>query len=164
MEMFDYIVLAALVVALVSLIGCIIVCLCCTRLRKEYGRSLVTRIREQDRVTRELERTRVEKQTIEKVLLTKLAVAADPPGAPDASGGLGIADVPGGPDAPGGPGPDDLSGPPDRPGVPCAPGSGPGDLSGGPDASCPADPSGDPGNLSGGPCPIDPSGDSYPHK
>lgn len=73
MELVDCIVLTALLVALVALAGGIWVCLSCKRMRRELGRSLVIRLREQDRVECELERTRVEKAAIEKILRARLS-------------------------------------------------------------------------------------------
>lgn len=82
MNLSVHIVLAALAVALVALTGGIAACLYHLRIKKRYARCLATRLREQDRVERELERTRIEKATLESVLLTKLSGPAETPGTP----------------------------------------------------------------------------------
>ena len=67
-----YIILLALAVALLSLAAAFAICICCRRMEREKNRSIVLRIREQDRTERELEHARIEKQTLEKVLETAL--------------------------------------------------------------------------------------------
>ena len=68
-----YIILTALIIALLSLTAMLAICICCRRMEREKNRSIVLRIREQDRTAKELEHTRIEKQTLEKVLEAKLA-------------------------------------------------------------------------------------------
>lgn len=83
MNLLAYILLAALAVALVALTGGVAVFLYHLRMKKRYVRCLALRLREQDRVERELERTRIEKATLERVLLAKLSRSAETPGIPD---------------------------------------------------------------------------------
>lgn len=59
----------------------LVITICCLylrfrRIRKNYSRNMVINIREQDRIARELEQARIEKEAIQKVLETHL-VAAD---------------------------------------------------------------------------------------
>ena len=70
-----YIILTALIIALLSLTALLAICICCRRMEREKSRSIVLRIREQDRTIKELEHTRIEKQTLEKVLETALSQA-----------------------------------------------------------------------------------------
>lgn len=68
-----YIILTALIIALLSLTAMLATCICCRRMEQEKNHNIILRIREQDRTAKELEHTRIEKQTLEKVLEAKLA-------------------------------------------------------------------------------------------
>ena len=63
----------ALVVAALSLAAIGLVCCHCRQMEREKNRGLVQAVREQDRIARELEQARIEKETLERVLETKLA-------------------------------------------------------------------------------------------
>ncbi|WP_288237427.1 hypothetical protein [uncultured Alistipes sp.] len=73
--MYVYVILLALAVTLLSLTAAFAVCICCRRMEREKNRSIILRIREQDRTAKELEHTRIEKQTLEKVVETALSQA-----------------------------------------------------------------------------------------
>lgn len=67
-----------------AVILCLLIAICCLylrfrRIKKTYSSNLIRNIREQDRMARELEQTRLEKETIEKVLEKRLTVTAGPP-------------------------------------------------------------------------------------
>lgn len=67
----------ALVVAALSLAAISLVCCHCRQMEREKNRGLVQAVREQDRIARELEHARIEKETLERVLETKLASPAE---------------------------------------------------------------------------------------
>lgn len=73
----EWIILMALVVAALSLAAIGLVCCRCRQMEREKNRGLVQAVREQDRIARELEQARIEKETLERVLETKLAAAAE---------------------------------------------------------------------------------------
>lgn len=59
--------------ACLILIGVIILLLsCCRRMQKNKNRIIASRLREQDRIARELEHTRIEKDAYERLLRNKL--------------------------------------------------------------------------------------------
>lgn len=68
----DYILLIALAITFCSLAATLFFFLQWRRAEKNYNINIVKSLHEQDRVTRELERTRIEKQTVERVLKTQL--------------------------------------------------------------------------------------------
>lgn len=70
-----YIILTALIIALLSLTAMLAICICCRRMEQEKNHNIVLRIREQDRTAKELEHARIEKQALEKVLETALSQA-----------------------------------------------------------------------------------------
>ena len=70
-----YIILTALIIALLSLTAMLATCICCRRMEQEKNHNIILRIREQDRTAKELEHTRIEKQTLEKVVETALSQA-----------------------------------------------------------------------------------------
>lgn len=69
----EWIILMALVVAALSLAAIGLVCCRCRQMEREKNRGLVQAVREQDRIARELEHARIEKETLERVLKTTLA-------------------------------------------------------------------------------------------
>ena len=69
----EWIILMALVVAALSLAAIGLVCCHCRQMEREKNRGLVQAVREQDRIARELEQARIEKETLERVLKTTLA-------------------------------------------------------------------------------------------
>ena len=69
----EWIILMALVVAALSLAAIGLVCCHCRQMEREKNRGLVQAVREQDRIARELEHARIEKETLERVLKTTLA-------------------------------------------------------------------------------------------
>ena len=69
----EWIILMALVVAALSLAAIGLVCCHCRQMERDKNRGLVQAVREQDRIARELEQARIEKETLERVLETKLA-------------------------------------------------------------------------------------------
>lgn len=73
----EWIILMAVVVAALSLAAIGMVCYHCRQMEREKNRGLVQIVREQDRIARELEQARIEKETLERVLETKLAAAAE---------------------------------------------------------------------------------------
>lgn len=67
------------IIALGIIVG-LVITICCLylrfrRIRRSYSRNMVINIREQDRIARELEQARIEKEAIRKVLETHLAAA-----------------------------------------------------------------------------------------
>lgn len=78
----EWIIIMALAVAALSLVVAGGVCFCCRRMEREKNSSIVHAIHEQDRIARELERTRIEKEAIERVLRSKLTESGDPDSAP----------------------------------------------------------------------------------
>lgn len=70
--MYEWILIMALAVAALASAAVGIVCLRCRQMEREKNRGIVEVIREQDRLARELERARIEKQAIENILKTKL--------------------------------------------------------------------------------------------
>lgn len=73
----EWIILMALVVSALSLAAIGLVCCHCRQMEREKNRGLVQAVREQDRIARELEHARIEKETLERVLETKLASPAE---------------------------------------------------------------------------------------
>lgn len=71
--MHDWIICLALLVAALSSAAVGMVVNCCRRMKQEKTRSLLDAIHEQDRLARELEHARIEKQTLERVLVSKLS-------------------------------------------------------------------------------------------
>lgn len=74
----EWILILALAVAALASAAIGIVCFCCRRMERERNNGLVNAIREQDRLARELERVRVEKEAFERVLRTKLTDCGEP--------------------------------------------------------------------------------------
>ncbi|MBC5614553.1 hypothetical protein [Bacteroides hominis] len=73
MENIDtYIIILALVIACCSLIAVLFICLHTRRVRREYNMNIVKQLREKDYVSAELERMRLERDTLEKVLRINL--------------------------------------------------------------------------------------------
>lgn len=70
--MYDWIICLALLVAALSSAAVGMVVSYCRRMKREKTRSLLNAIHEQDRLARELEHARIEKQTLERVLVSKL--------------------------------------------------------------------------------------------
>lgn len=68
----NYILLIALAITFCSLAAAVFLFLHCRRVEKNCNISIVRSIHEQDRVTRDLERTRIEKQAVENVLTARL--------------------------------------------------------------------------------------------
>lgn len=60
-------------IACCSLIAILLICLHFRRVRRGYNMNIVKQLREQDRLFRELERTRLEKKVMEKVLKINLS-------------------------------------------------------------------------------------------
>lgn len=60
-------------IACCSLIAILLICLHFRQIRREYNMNIVKQLREQDRLSRELERTRLEKKVMEKVLKINLS-------------------------------------------------------------------------------------------
>lgn len=73
----EWIILLSLGVAALSLATMGVVFLCCRKRERERNRGIVQAVREQDRLARELAQARIEKQTLERVLETKLAVSGE---------------------------------------------------------------------------------------
>lgn len=73
----EWIILMILVVAALSLAAIGLVCCRCRQMEREKNRGLVQAVREQDRIARELEHARIEKETLERILETKLAAPAE---------------------------------------------------------------------------------------
>lgn len=72
----DWILFLAMTVAAWSLAAAGIVCRCCRKMRQEKDRRIVEAVREQDRLLDELERVRIEKNTLREVLGDELSQAA----------------------------------------------------------------------------------------
>lgn len=68
----DYIFFISLGIIFCSLIAVLFIYKYCLQIKRRYNYSIVKSIREQERVTKELERMRIEKKAFEKVLKTKL--------------------------------------------------------------------------------------------
>ncbi|MEL5896207.1 hypothetical protein AAE250_22290 [Bacteroides sp. GD17] len=71
-DMGNYIILTALITTILALMALIILFLHCRKTKREYERNIMKRIHEQDCIARELEIIRIEKETLEKILQTKL--------------------------------------------------------------------------------------------
>lgn len=74
----EWIIILALTVAVLALAVIGMVCFCCRRMKREKDNSLVTAIREQDRLAHELERVRIEKEAFERVLRSELTTSDAP--------------------------------------------------------------------------------------
>lgn len=74
----EWILILALAAAALASAAIGIVCCCCRRMEREKSRGIVNAIREQDRLARELERARVEKEAFERVLRSKLTASDRP--------------------------------------------------------------------------------------
>lgn len=72
----DYLLLIALIITGCSLSGVLLIYLHCRRLKKRYNGYLIKYIRECDRLIMELEHTRIEKDTMEKLFKTYFSKAA----------------------------------------------------------------------------------------
>lgn len=68
----EWVLILALAVAALASAAVGIVCFCCRRMERERNNGLVNAIREQDRLARELECARIEKEAFERVLRSKL--------------------------------------------------------------------------------------------
>lgn len=68
----DYIFFISLSVAFCSLLAVLFIYIYCLQIKRKCNCNIMKSIREQDRVIKELERMRVEKEAIEKTLKTKL--------------------------------------------------------------------------------------------
>ena len=68
----DHITLIALVIAALALVAVVIIFIRYRRTLREKDRNIVDGIRKRDRIEAELERTRIEKETLEKALREKL--------------------------------------------------------------------------------------------
>lgn len=77
----EWVLILALGVAALTTATVGVVCYCCRRMEREKNSSIVHAIHEQDRLARELERARIEKEAFERMLKTKLS----DPGKPDAA-------------------------------------------------------------------------------
>lgn len=82
----EWILILALTVAALASATIGIVCFCCLRTEREMNDIIVHVICEQDCLTRELERARIEKETVERVLLSKLPEYGNPVNTPQQSG------------------------------------------------------------------------------
>lgn len=71
--MTDYVLLIVSVIACCSLTAVLLICLHFRRVRREYHIHIVRQLREKDSVSAELERTRLEKEVMEKVLKINLS-------------------------------------------------------------------------------------------
>lgn len=71
----DWIICLALIVAALSSAAVGVVVNCCRRMKQEKNRGLINAIHEQDRLARELEHARIEKEALERVLISKLSAA-----------------------------------------------------------------------------------------
>lgn len=78
----EWIIIMALGVAALATAAVGVVCSCCRRMEREKNNSIVQAIHEQDRLARELERTRIEKEAIERVLRSKLTESGKPANTP----------------------------------------------------------------------------------
>lgn len=77
-SMYDWIIIMALGVAALATTAVGIVCSCCRHMEREKNSRLVHAIHEQDRLARELERARIEKEAIERVLRSKFTESGTP--------------------------------------------------------------------------------------
>lgn len=75
--MSNYILLIAWSVAGCSLAAVLLMYLHCRHMKRNCNMMIVEYLREQDRLTKELERTRIEKDTIEKLLKNYLSEATE---------------------------------------------------------------------------------------
>ncbi|WP_373155455.1 hypothetical protein [Bacteroides cellulosilyticus] len=73
--MSDYALLIASVIVCCLLAAVLLMYLHCRRMKRNCNMMIVEYLREHDRLTKELERTRIEKDTIEKLLKTYLSEA-----------------------------------------------------------------------------------------
>lgn len=71
--MSNYILLIAWSVAGCSLAAVLLMYLHCRRMKRNCNMKIVEYLREQDRLTKELERTRIEKEVMEDLLQSRLA-------------------------------------------------------------------------------------------
>lgn len=78
----EWIILLALAVAALSLVVADVVCFYCRRMERRKNLGIFSAVHEQDRLAKELERARIEKQTIERVLRSKLPESGEPHAAP----------------------------------------------------------------------------------
>lgn len=74
----EWIIIMALGVAALATAAVGVVCSCCRRMEREKNSSIVHAIHEQDRLARELERARIEKEAIERLLRSKLTESGEP--------------------------------------------------------------------------------------
>lgn len=81
----DYMVLIVSTIVCCSLAAVLFIYLHYRRRERNSNRYIVTHLREQDRLRSELERTCIEKEVIEKVLMTYFSKAAESSGAEDGS-------------------------------------------------------------------------------
>lgn len=73
----EWIIFLALAVTVLSLVTAGCVCACCQRMEQRKNSGILRAVREQDRLARELEHTRIEKETIEKMLVSKLSKSGE---------------------------------------------------------------------------------------
>lgn len=78
----EWIILLALAVAALSLVAAGVVCYCCRRMERRKNLGILRAVHEQDRLAKELERARIEKETIERVLRSKLPESGERHAAP----------------------------------------------------------------------------------
>lgn len=78
----EWIILLALAVAALSLVVAGVVCFCCRRMERRKNLGILRAVHEQDRLAQELERARIEKETIERMLLSKLPESGEPDSEP----------------------------------------------------------------------------------
>lgn len=74
----EWIIIMALAAAALASTAAAIVCFCCRHMAREKNRGIVNAIHEQDRLARELERARIEKEAFERVLRAKLSESGKP--------------------------------------------------------------------------------------
>ena len=67
-----YIIFASLIITFLSLIAAGISHVHYRRMERKKDRDIILRIREQDRIAKELEQTRIERNTLEKLLKSEL--------------------------------------------------------------------------------------------
>lgn len=75
--MTDWILFLTLSVTALSLVAAGTVCRCCRRMRREKDRRIVQTVREQDRLAREVECVRIQKETLEEVLGDQLTAVTE---------------------------------------------------------------------------------------
>jgi len=68
----NYIIITALTITFLSLVAVGIIYFHYRRMEQKKDRDIILRIREQDRILRELEKTRIERNTLEKILKSEL--------------------------------------------------------------------------------------------